>query len=298
MEKWKARGYKILFPPKWLLISLMIISALGLIYVFTNQLEISFIAYVIYTISAYTLIAACLNCWKTIPQYYKNIKEKVYKNQYTNRYFTDILFKTRINLYRSFLINLIYVVMNAVSGIVYRTYWFGIFAVYYAIMSTMRFLLIRYMRKNQMGGNLLEELKVSRTCAYILLMINLTLSAIVLMMVYYNRGFEYQGILIYGMAAYTFYMTITAGIQMVKYHKHQSPIMTITKMIHLASALFSMLFLETAMFAQFGEDTSLEMQKIMIMATGAGISILVVGISLIIIFQTTKEINSHNFRHM
>ena len=55
---------------------------------------------------------------------------------------------------------------------------------------------------------------------------------------------------------------------MVKYRKYRSPILSITKVIQMASALFSILFLETAMFAQFGADTSMETKRLMIMLTG------------------------------
>ena len=137
----------------------------------------------------------------------------------------------------------------------------------------------------------LGELKRSRLCAYILMTVNLALSGAVLMMVCFHRGFQYQGVLIYVIAMYTFYMTITAIIDMVKYRKYKSPVMSVSKIIKLASALFSMLFLETAMFAQFGENTSFEVQQIMIIATGAGISLIVVAMSVYMIVRTTKEIN-------
>ena len=66
--------------------------------------------------------------------------------------------------------------------------------------------------------------------------------------------------------------------------------MSITKVIKMASALFSMLFLETAMFAQFGGETPAETKRIMIMITGAGISIAVVVMAIYMIMQTSKEI--------
>ena len=113
------------------------------------------------------------------------------------------------------------------------------------------------------------------------------------MMVYFDRGFQYQGILIYVIALYTFYITITAIIDMVKYRKYKSPILSATKIIKMASALFSMLFLETAMFAQFGADTSSEAKRIMIMATGAGISVVVVSMAVYMLVQTTKEIKQY-----
>ena len=293
MKKRTFNYKKILFPPLWKSILLTCISTVALIYVFANGLEMSFVAYVSYMVSFYTLIVDCLACWKTIPGYYKRVKCKAYNNKYTGRYFTDVSFKTRVTLYRSLGINLLYVALNAVSGIVYQTYWFGIFAVYYAIMAIMRFLLVRYADKNQLGKSRLKELKCARTCAYILMNVNLTLSGAVLMMVYYNRGFEYRGMLIYVMALYTFYITGAAIRECIKFRKFNSPVMSVSKVIKLAAALFSMLFLETAMFSQFGGDTSIEVQRTMIMVTGAGISVLVVTMAIYIIVRSAKEIKEY-----
>lgn len=281
---------KIWFPPLWILIILTLVSTVALVGVFVKGLELSLIAYIIYGVSTYTLIVICLACWKTIPNYYKRMKEKVYSNEYANHYLTDVPFKTHINLYRSLIINLLYVAINAISGIIYHTYWFGIFAVYYAIMAVMRFLLVRYVDWNQIGKNRMRELKCSCICSYILMTVNLALSGAVLMMVYYNRGFEYQGILIYVMAAYTFYITAAAIRDMLKYRKYDSPVMSVSMTIKMASALFSMLFLETAMFAQFGSTESAEKKQMMIMLTGAGISIIVVVVSVYMIVRSTAEI--------
>ena len=51
-----------------------------------------------------------------------------------------------------------------------------------------------------------------------------------------------------------------------------------------------MLNLETAMFAQFGGDMTPENQRIFIILTGAGVSITVVALSVILIVNANKEI--------
>lgn len=300
MEKWKSICKKFLFPPLWLIIILTMSSIIALVSVFVKGWDTNPIAYVIYAVSFYTLTIICIACYKTILGYYKDIKEKVYENKYANRYLTDAAYKTHINLYTSLGINLLYIATNVVSAVIYNTYWFAIFAIYYGIMAVMRFLLVRYIEKNHIGESRLGELKRSRACAYILMTVNLTLSGVVLMMVYYNRGFQYQGFLIYVMAMYTFYTTVTAIIDLIKYRKYRSPIMFISKIIKLASSLFSMLFLETAMFSQFGQNTSAETKQIMIMATGAGICVVVVGMSVYMIVRSSNEIvtiqNHANFQ--
>ena len=289
---WKRLGQKLLFPPLWVILLLSVVSAVSLIFVFVRGTAEAPIAYGIYVLAFYTLCILCIFCWKTLPGYWHGGKEKLYANKYANRYLTDAAFKTHVNLYRSLAINLLYVAMNAVLAVFYKTRWFAIFAIYYAILAVMRFLLVRYVGKNKIGSSRLGELYRARLCAYILLTVNLALSGAVLMMVYFHRGFDYQGILIYVMAMYTFYITTTAVLDLVKYRKYQSPIMSMSKVIKMAAALVSMLALETAMFSQFGGEMSIENQRIMIMATGAGIAIIVVVMAFYMIVRTTKEIRS------
>lgn len=295
MRDWQQIGKKLLFPPIWIIALLTVICTVMLAEIFIKGWEMSPLAYVIYVLSFYTLTVICIWGWKVFPDFYKSTKDKLHKNKYIDRYLTDVVFRSNVGLYCSLAINLIYVVVNAVSGYIYQTYWFVIFAVYYAIIAMMRFLLVRYVIKNPIGNNHLGELKRARLCAYILMTVNLALSAAVLMMVFVDRGFQYQGILIYIIAMYTFYITVTAAIDMIKYRKYKSPVLSITKVIKMASALFSMLFLETAMLAQFGTDTSSEEKKLMIMLTGAGISVAVVTMAIYMIVKTTGEMKQYKY---
>lgn len=281
---------KLLFLPVWLILVLTACSTAALIAVFAYDWEISPAAYAVYVLAFYTLTVLCLACWKTFPGYCRSIRRKVYDNRYASRYLTDPVFRTHVSLYISLGINLLYVAVNAVSAAVYSTAWFGIFAVYYTIMAVMRFLLLRYMHRNAIGQSRFGELKRSRLCAYILMFVNLILTGAVLMMVTFDRGFSYRGILIYVMAMYTFYITVSAVIDLFKYRKLGSPVMSVSKIIKFAQALVSMLFLETAMFAQFGGDMAPEYQRLMIMLTGGGIALIVVIMAVYVIVRSTEEI--------
>ena len=289
---WKRFAEKLLFPPPGIILLLVVVSAAALAAVFVKGLDNAPLAYVSYVFAFYALCVLSIFCWKTLPGYWKSGKEKLYNNKTANRYLTDAVFQTRVNLWRSLVINLLYAAVNAISAVVYNTHWFALFAVYYTILAVMRFLLVRCVRKNQIGASRLGELHRARLCACILLTVNLALSGAVLMMVYFHRGFDYQGILIYVMALYTFYTATTAIIDMVKYKKYGSPIMSMSKIIKMAAALVSMLSLETAMFFQFGGDMSIENQRVMIMATGAGIAVIIVATAIYMIVRTTKEIRS------
>jgi len=168
--------------------------------------------------------------------------------------------------------------------------WFIVLAVYYVILAVMRFLLVRFVRGNKLGTNRLGELLRARTCSFILLLLNFTLTGAVMMILFQNKGYDYHGVLIYVMALYTFYITTHAIIDLIKYRKYKSPVMTTSKIISLCAALVSMLSLETAMFSQFGGEMSAEGKQLMIALTGAGVSIVVICMSLYMIITAVKEI--------
>ena len=287
---WKKIGKKLLFPPIWLMALLTVVSTVLLVMVFVKHWDQHVIAYFIYVLSFYTLSVVTLFCVMVLPKQYGAVKQKIYNHPFGNRYMTDRAFRTKISLYISLCISLLYVGVNVWSWHFSHSWWFVTLAVYYIIMAVMRFLLVRYVRIRKIGTSILDEWKRSRLCAYILLLVNLSLSGAVLMILYQNRGYDYPGILIYVMAMYTFYSTTHAIVDMVKYRALGSPVMSTAKIVSLSAALVSMLNLETAMFAQFGADMAQKDQNLMIILTGAGISVTVVTLSVILIVKATKEI--------
>lgn len=156
----------------------------------------------------------------------------------------------------------------------------------------MRFLLVRYVRTVGIGKNRIGELKSAVLCSAILLTLNFALTGVVMMILYQNKGFSYHGILIYVMAAYTFYITTHAVINLIKYRKLGSPVMTVTKVIALSATLVSMLSLETAMISQFGQDMEPENKWLMIVLTGAGVGVAVVTMSVCMIVKSAREIRN------
>ncbi len=290
MIDWKKLCKKALYLPIWLMLLLTVISTAALVAVFTKRWDTHPIAYVSYVLAFYTLTAVCIRCVPAFPKIYRAVKQKIYDNQYGNRYMTDVAFKTHVSLYASLTVNLLYAAVNIVSVMLYHSAWFGVLAGYYVILAVMRFLLLRYVNKNAIGEKRVAELRRSRLCGMILMTVNLALSGAVLMMLYRDKGYEYNGILIYVMAMYTFYVTTHAIINIVKYRKYESPVVTTAKAINLCAALVSMLSLETAMLSRFGADMQPENRRIMIAATGAGVSAVVVALSVYMIVRATAEI--------
>ena len=286
----KAFWRKLLFPPVWLMAILLVVSAVALPVVFVKGLTETPIAYIVYVIAFYTVCVISVFCAVVLPKQYKSIRARLYANPIAYRYMSDAAFKTHVKLYASLAANLLYAAVNILSWYLYQSMWFVVLAVYYVILAVMRFLLVRHVRIHGIGKNRLGELRRAKLCSYFLLTLNFVLTGAVMMILYQNKGFEYHGILIYIMASYTFYITTHAIVDLIKYRKYRSPVMTTSKIIALSAALVSMLALETAMFSQFGGDMSPESKWLMIALTGAGVSIVVIVMSIYMIVRSAQEI--------
>lgn len=287
---WKKIGKKLIFPPVWVIILLGVIGAAALVTVFVKGWEQTPVAYAVYVLAFYALSTATVWCVRNLPGKLRAVKKQILENPLGSRYWNDRVFRARVSLTISLAINLAYVAIQGVQWYLMRSWWFVVLAGYYLILSVMRLLLVGYVRHNDLGTQVTAEWKRSRICAGILLLVNLSLSGAVLMILYRDKGKAYPGILIYVMALYTFYALIHAAVQIVKYRHLGSPVLSTTKVISLSAALVSLLNLETAMFSQFGADMAPEHQRIFIVLTGAGISIVVVTLSVLLIVKATKEI--------
>jgi hypothetical protein len=132
-------------------------------------------------------------------------------------------------------------------------------------------------------------------CGYVLLVMNQALAAIVIYIVHQNQGFSYPGILIYGMAIYAFYIVITAIINVVKFRKMGSPILSAAMCVNLTAALVSMLSLETAMLAEFGGDP--EFRFLMTSISGGVVCSFVLGMAIYMIVRSTRRLKRSTFNH-
>lgn len=272
MERFKQILNKILFPHLVLVIISVPVSTVLLIYTFSYGEETSPVAYASYLISTYSLIIVCARLIKMPKEGFRNA---LHRNPYVHRYLTDALFKTHVSLYLSFGLNLLFVAMELFFGAYYGSVWYGTLAVYYIMLAVMRFLLLRHVKRNAIGKELVLELRQYRMCGIILLLMNIALFGVVILVVLDNEGFYYAGYLIYVVAMYAFYNMIIAIRDVVIYRAYNSPVMSAAKVVNLAAALVSMLSLETAMLAQFGEERGSKFRQLMTGFTGIVVCLVV-----------------------
>lgn len=297
MEKFKRILKRIIFLPPLPTVLIALPSFALVTYVLITEAD-GVIAYFSYIASAYALTLV-ITLSLRFGDYAKKLRERMNEHPLTKRimsvpllnlFLTDPKFRTKIMLYFGFSVNLLYIVMKMLSGIYYRSVWFISIAVYYILLAVMRFVLVR--RGKAKGGRspMEVELRRYRKCGIMLLIMNQALTAIVVLIVQQNQGYEYPGLLIYAMAAYSFYAVITAVVNLVKFRKHGSPVMSAAKAISLVAALVSLLSLTTAMLAQFGGEETTEFRQIMTGAVGGGVCTIVLAMAIFMIWKASKNL--------
>lgn len=298
---WMKKIFKKLFclpPVPTLLIS---VPAYGLvIYALTEENVEPSIAYVSYLLSAYALVITITGITGIVRFIRQGIDQhpfvrKVMHIPLVGRYLKEDMFRAEASLYQGFFINILYAGIKLFSGIFYKSVWFATLSVYYILLAVMRASLLHFVRTHgNSGEDKAAGLRRYRLCGIILLFMNQALIGIIVLVVSRNSGFEYPGMLIYAMAVYTFYAVAIAVINVVKFRKYDIPVMSAAKAINLTAALVSMLSLETAMITQFGGDEDVLFRQIMTASTGAGISIIVLGMAVFMIVRSTKQLKHIN----
>lgn len=217
------------------------------------------IAYVSYTLSAYSLVITVTGMTR-IPEFISDVKKKIgnrplfkkiMAHPLGGRFLTNAAFRTEVSLYFGLCINLAYAAIKTVSGIIYHSLWFITLSIYYILLAVMRFLLL-VTRKKHSDVDIFAEFRRYRSCGVLLAFMTLALAGMVMFIIRREGDYDYPGALIYMMAMYAFYAVITAIINIVKFRKYGSPVLSAAKAINLTAALVSMLALETAMINRFG----------------------------------------------
>jgi len=288
MKRTKVLFQKLLHPSKWVLIFVPLISFVTLIFIFTSKNIRGASAYLIYCMSAYSLtiwLAAFSRLTKKIPSAVKRSKiiQKVFASKIAGRYLNDLAFRGSISVYQGMTVNFFYVVFRIVSGVRYASAWFISMAVYYLVLGCLRaYLVVCYRRRSPE-----QEHHCYRTTAWLLFLLNIPMGGMIVLMVRTNSGFFYPGSIIYLSAFYTFYAMIVSIINLVKFRKLGSPILSAAKVLNFISAMMSILGLQTAMISRFSENGE-SYQKMMNAITGGFVYGIVILIAIIMLLHSRK----------
>ena len=284
---WKKLGKALLFPHIVIMIILVPIATVLLVGSMVFVGTESPIAIVSYVVAAYTLTVWCVKIPHLI-RFFKNFKNE---NKYVRIWHDDARLRLSITLYGSLIWNALYGIFQLCLGFYHHTFWFYSLGAYYICLAVMRLFLVKHIRRYAPAEKMVDELKKYRACGVVFLFMNLALALIIFFMIYWNRTFEHHMITAIAMAAYTFTALTAAIVNVIKYRKYNSPVISASKVISFAASLVSMLTLESTMLTAFAEGTMTELERnLMLGATGGVISLLIVSMAIYMITVGTKKL--------
>lgn len=291
--KIKAIIKRILFLPPLALIIIVPIAATLVIFSLSNQGIVPVLEYFSYGLSAYALVVLILGFKRIISAVSGTVKNsRVYKwiesNKFTQLFLNDLNFKGKVSLYQGLAVSTIYAIFKGITALYYHSVWTGAVAAYYLFFGIVRIVLVRGTRKIETGNDierLVAEYKSYCVCGVLTFLINIGMVGMTIMMIRDNEHAEYPGIIIYLSAAYTFYAFILAIMNLVKFRKAKSPILSASKALNFEAALMSMFSLQTALIAQFGEDDEI-FRQIANTLMGSVVCVTTFGIAVFMIIKS------------
>ncbi|MEE0801555.1 MAG: hypothetical protein U0L91_09790 [Gemmiger sp.] len=200
--------------------------------------------------------------------------------------------------YGSLVFNSVLAASKIVAGWWFSSKWLMVLAGYYLVLCVTKFLILRNARAEtaQFHGQsqFIKEWKAYRLCGGLLVVLSFALQGVAIMIVKEGNGFRYHGYLIFVVALYDFYCLITSVVYLVRKRKVHSPAIMAIKYISLATSLVSMLSLQTAMFASFDQEMTLENQQLMNLLTGTAVCgiLAVLGVAMVMVANKRLK-NSH-----
>ena len=284
MKKALAIFNKLLRPPKWVLLLAPPVVFAALIAIFLTGQNNSALAYLIYGLSAYCLTILIFPLPKRIRNAKASVMRRINRTAFGGRYVNDLAFRGSVSIYQGLTVNFLYALFRIVVGIRYTSMWFISMAVYYLVLAVLRLsLILNYRHKSKT-----VELRCYRWTAWLLFLLNLPMGGMILMMVLTNSGYSYPGYVIYLSAMYTFYTMVTSVINLVKFRRLRSPILSAAKVLNFIAALMSILGLQTAMIAQFSTEGE-NYRRMMNAITGGAVWLSVILTAVYMLYLSSKQ---------
>ena len=185
----------------------------------------------------------------------------------------------------SLLFNMVYSAYHIIFGITTHSWWFFTVGIYYAILSIVRFVVLRHKGKKHF---------VIRFTGIMLMVLSLSLVGTVILAFVKDRGTEFPLIVMLAIAVYTFTKITLATIKWIKALKSKSVKLITLRNISFADAFVSIFSLQRSMLVSFEGMSEIEI-RIMNVATGSAVCIIVflLGLNLV---QQKRQIKIKQWR--
>ncbi len=261
--------HKLLYPHPAVTGLLTALSGAGLLWLFATGRENTAAACCFYPLCAYSLLVLCL---ALVPWLLRTVKAlRSARGQDAG----EPAF--RRSLITGMAMNLVYALFQLAVGALTASPWTGSQGAYQLIMALIHLVLLGYeTRQRRTKDPAALGWKGFQACGICLLILHLTMTGLVFQMVWQGEAEDYPGVLIFGVAAYTFYKLTMAIIRVAQYRKNANPLWGAAKNIDLSEATMNLFTLQAALLQVFSRPEEGNFRFLMNNLTGGACCLMTV----------------------
>ena len=242
--------------------------------------------YFLYAISAICLTYFVYSIVVLAPKIKNRILQILQKYKFTQNLLNNYGYRTIIFSIFSFIINVAYVVLIGVFGILTSSAWYISITIYYLVLSLVKGNV--FWQKKKDGDDIIKQAKAYRFSGIMFIILTIAFSGIIVLIYTSNMYFEYAGLMIYVFATFTFYKFTLAIINIFKAKKHKDLYIQSIRNINLANGAISIVVLQVALFQAFSPEYNTSFANGL---TGAGASLVILAFGIVMIIKANKILN-------
>ncbi len=129
--------------------------------------------------------------------------------------------------------------------------------------------------------------QIGSLTAWSLFLLNIPMGGMIVLMAAADNGYSYPGYVIYISAMYTFYTMIMSVVNLVRYRRLGSPVLSAAKALNFIAALMPVLGMQTAMIAEFSAEDD-GFRRLMNSITGAAVWVTVIVTAVYMLIRSSK----------
>ena len=240
--------------------------------------------YVLYAISAVLLTYFVYSIVYFAPKMKSGFIGLLQKTRFTNTMLENHGYRAIIFAIVGFVWNCAYVAFMAVLAIMTKSAWYISITAYYLILSWMKGNIL-YSKKKY--NTEIKKARAYRFCGIMFILMMLAFSGVIVLIYTTNMYFEYAGLMIYAVAAYTFFKLVRSIISAIKSRKDDDLYLQSLRNINLSATIISIIVLQVAMFQAFAPEHN---QSIANGLTGGGVALIVFALGIYMIVKANKKL--------
>lgn len=261
-----------------------IISISATLYLLIVPNELFVLQYVLYVISALALAYFVYTIVIFAPKLKCNITSLLMRHKFTREFLSNYGFRTFLTSCFSFIFNLAFVIFQGILAIKSKSYWYASITAYYLLLCFMKGNVFLSKIKDDTKA---KQLKTYKSSGIMFILLTIALSGIIVLIYKTNRVFEYAGLAIYVVAAYTFFNLSMSIYNLVKSRKQTSYYVQNLKNVNLAHSVFSLFVLQVALFQAFSPESNTGFANAL---TGGAVCMLILTIGILMIVRANKNL--------